>query len=71
MYSYNWTAKDIKTKLLLMLAMRMEDANKIMIKITPNKVVNLQLFTSVRINYYMNIKEKCNIISFMLNASFN
>lgn len=58
MFSCNWTVMDIKTKLLLIHAMRVEDANKMMIKITPNKVVNLQLFTSVSIDNNMNIREK-------------
>nr|UMT69229.1 odorant receptor 38 [Myzus persicae] len=47
MYSCNWTAMSIKTKKLLLLSMRMHNANKLMIKTTPNKIINLQLFNSV------------------------
>lgn len=48
MYSCNWTAMNLKTRKLLLLAMRVEDANKLMIKSTPKKIINLQLFNSVK-----------------------
>lgn len=38
---------NLKTKKLLILAMGMNDANKLMIKTTPNKIINMQLFASV------------------------
>jgi hypothetical protein len=38
---------DLKFKKLLLLTMRMNDANNLMIKVSPKKVVNLQMFTNV------------------------
>jgi len=49
MYSSNWTMMDLKFKKLLLLAMRMNDANQIVIKASPKKIINLQLFVNVLI----------------------
>jgi len=52
---------DLRFKKLLLLAMKLNNANQLKIKATPNKIVNLQLFSSVIIlcnNYthkYQNI----------------
>lgn len=56
MYSCNWTMMDLKMKMLLVFAMRMEDANKMMIKITPKKNINLRLFCRVSI-YHIYIRK--------------
>jgi len=42
---------DIKFKKLLLLAMKLNNANQLKMKATPNKVVNLQLFSSVNVLY--------------------
>jgi len=47
MYSSNWTSMDLKFKKSLLLSMRMNDADKLMIKATPTKIVNLELFVRV------------------------
>lgn len=47
MYSSNWTSMDLKLKKLLLLSMQMNDADKSMIKATPTKIVNLELFVKV------------------------
>ncbi|XP_026807283.1 odorant receptor 22a-like [Rhopalosiphum maidis] len=61
-YSCDWTKMDLKFKKLLLLTMRMNDANNLMIKISPKKVVNLQMFTNV-------ISMSYNIISVMLKTT--
>jgi len=38
---------DVKFKKLLLLTMRMNDANNLMIRASPKKVVNLQMFANV------------------------
>jgi len=38
---------DLKFKKLLLLSMQMNDADKLMIKATPTKIVNLELFVKV------------------------
>lgn len=69
MHSCNWTMMDLKMKMLLVFAMRMEDANKMMIKITPKKNINLRLFCRVSIDNSYNTKyiiyirkNKCNCL---------
>lgn len=47
MYSCNWTEMDLKFKKLLLLSMRMNDANQIMIKASAKKIINLELFIDV------------------------
>lgn len=47
MYSCNWTAMNLKFKQLMLLSMRMNEANKLMLKVSPKRIINLQLFTSV------------------------
>lgn len=39
---------DLKFQKLILLAMYMNNANQLMIKASPKKIVNLQLFASVR-----------------------
>jgi len=41
---------DVKFKKLLLLAMRMNDANQIVLKVSPKKIINLQLFANVPIH---------------------
>jgi len=45
---------DLKLKKLILFAMQFNNANTLKIKATPKKIVNLQLFSSVKI-LYMNI----------------
>jgi len=45
---------DLKFKKLLLLTMQINDANQITMKVSTKKVVNLQLFASVRINLLTN-----------------
>ncbi|XP_060875404.1 uncharacterized protein LOC132948778 [Metopolophium dirhodum] len=61
LYSCDWTKMDIKFKKLLLLTMRMNDANNFVIRATPRKVVNLQMFANVMSMSY-------NIISVMLKS---
>ncbi|XP_026815408.1 uncharacterized protein LOC113555223 [Rhopalosiphum maidis] len=61
MYSCNWTSMNLRSKKMLLLSMKMNNANRFMIKLTPRKIVNLQLFNSVLITCY-------NVLSAMLNT---
>jgi len=47
MYSCDWASMDLKFKKLLLLSMRMNDADKLMIKVTPTKIINLEFFVKV------------------------
>jgi hypothetical protein len=47
MYSCNWTSMNLRSKKMLLLSMQLNNANEFMIKLTPRKIVNLQLFNSV------------------------
>jgi len=60
-YSCNWTKKDLKFKKLVLLAMRMNDANQIIIRVTPKKIINLQMFASVLICYFITYYIGCNL----------
>jgi len=42
---------DLKFKKLLLLSMRMNDANNMMIKVTPRKVINLNFFINVSFSF--------------------
>lgn len=46
---------DLKYKKLLLLAMQMNDANKLTLKITQKKVINLHLFINVFIKSKLTI----------------
>ncbi|XP_025192333.1 uncharacterized protein LOC112592486 [Melanaphis sacchari] len=63
MYNCNWTAMNLRSQKLLLLSIQLYNANELMIKITPKKIINLQLFNSVIITCY-------NIVSAMLNSRF-
>ncbi|XP_050431800.1 uncharacterized protein LOC126840229 [Adelges cooleyi] len=47
LYSCDWTSKDIKFKKLLLMAMQINNANDIKMKVSPKKVVNLEMLGSV------------------------
>lgn len=47
MYGCNWTPEDLKFQKFLLLSMRMNDANKLKIKITETNVINLKFFSDV------------------------
>jgi len=49
LYSCNWMKMNLKFKKLLLLAMQMNDANQMMLKASPKKIINLQLFANVSI----------------------
>lgn len=51
-YSCNWTMMDIKFKKLVQYAMQMNDATQSVIKATPKKIIDLQLFANV-CTYYL------------------
>lgn len=46
-YSSNWTKMDIERKQLILCAMKVNNANKLSMKFTYFKCVNLELFTNV------------------------
>ncbi|XP_050544520.1 uncharacterized protein LOC126907347 isoform X5 [Daktulosphaira vitifoliae] len=47
MYSVDWTAKSIKFKKMLLLAMSLNTTNKLKMDITPQKTINLEVFASI------------------------
>lgn len=47
LYSCNWTSMDLKFKKLVLLAMRMNESNKLNIRLTAKVLVNLELFAVV------------------------
>lgn len=64
---------DLRFKKLLLLAMKLNNTNQLKIKATPQKIVNIQLFSSVIIFYtiiyirYQNINRHVIIIHFTLH----
>ncbi|CAH1736829.1 unnamed protein product [Aphis gossypii] len=46
-YCCNWTKMDLKFKKLLLLTLQMNDANRMGIKASPKKIINLQLFAGI------------------------
>ncbi|KAE9532665.1 hypothetical protein AGLY_009746 [Aphis glycines] len=60
LYSSNWTEMDLKFKKTLLLAMTMNSAHKRVMKISPNSIVNLEMFSRV-----MNMSYS--IVSVLLN----
>jgi len=48
-YSCDWTKMDVQFKKLLLLTMQMNNSNNLVIKASPKKFVNLQLFANVLI----------------------
>jgi len=47
LYSGDWTAMNINYKKMLLFTMRMNDAEKLKLKISLRKIVNLEMFASV------------------------
>lgn len=47
LYSSDWTAMSINYKKMLLFTMRMNDAEKLKLKISLRKIVNLEMFASV------------------------
>ncbi|XP_022160523.1 uncharacterized protein LOC111026702 [Myzus persicae] len=60
-YSCDWTKMDVSFKKLLLLTMQMNNANNLVIKASPTKIVDLQLFANI-------ITMSYNIVSVMLKA---
>lgn len=48
LYSSDWTAMDLRFKKTLLLAMNMNSAHKRAMKVTPESIVNMEMFTQVR-----------------------
>jgi len=48
-YSSNWTEMDMKCKKLILLTMKMNNANQKKLKFTRTKIVNLEMFFKVNI----------------------
>ncbi|XP_060849780.1 odorant receptor 46a-like [Rhopalosiphum padi] len=46
-YSCNWTKMNLKFKNLLLFTLRMNDANQMVIKASPKKIIDLQLFANI------------------------
>lgn len=46
-YACNWMKMDLKFKKLVLLTMRMNGVNQLMLRASPRKIINLQLFFSV------------------------
>jgi hypothetical protein len=55
LYSSGWTESSIKCKKILLLAMRLNNAEKLKLQITKKQIVNFELFTSVRIIFFNNV----------------
>lgn len=47
-YSCNWTEMNLQCKKFILLKMNMDNASQMQLKITVEKVVNLEMFLSVR-----------------------
>ncbi|XP_015367764.1 PREDICTED: odorant receptor 22c-like [Diuraphis noxia] len=47
LYSCDWTNKDLKFKKTVLLAMSMNSAHKKVMKLSPNSIVNLEMFSRV------------------------
>ncbi|XP_060863396.1 uncharacterized protein LOC132939967 [Metopolophium dirhodum] len=47
LYSSNWTEMDLKFKKTLLMAMTMNSAHRRVMKVSPNSIVNLEMFTGV------------------------
>jgi len=47
LYSCDWTAMSLNYKKMLLFTMRMNDAEKLKLKISLRKIVNLEMFASV------------------------
>lgn len=46
-YSCNWTEMNLQFKKLLLFSMRMNNANRLMLKASPKRVINLQFYANV------------------------
>ncbi|XP_029346182.1 uncharacterized protein LOC115034222 [Acyrthosiphon pisum] len=52
LYSSDWTTSDLQHKILLLHAMRMNNAENLRLQVTRNKIVNFQMFTYVRMIFF-------------------
>lgn len=55
-YSCDWVKMDVRFKKLLLLTMQMNNANNLVIKASPKKIVNIQLFTNVLIYFFLKVQ---------------
>lgn len=53
LYSSDWTQMSIEYRKLLLYTMRMNDAEKTILKISPTRIVNLKMFANVRKFYIL------------------
>lgn len=49
LYSSDWTGRNIEFKKLLLLTMKMNSANKLQIKISLKRIINVEMFAKVSI----------------------
>lgn len=52
-YSSNWTIMDLNFRKTVLLAMRMNDVNQLSIRISPIKIINMQMYSGVIISYFL------------------
>lgn len=65
MYSCNWTEADLRLKKLLLSSMRMNNATKgLMLRASPTKIIDLQLFANVSNCLHL-------LIALKLNFNYN
>ncbi|VVC36724.1 Hypothetical protein CINCED_3A012535 [Cinara cedri] len=67
LYSSNWTDMDVKTKKLILLAMKMNNANQLKMKFTNTKVVNLEMYSNVSMPCSMHIINTIALVIFRTN----
>lgn len=57
-YSCDWTMMNLKFKKIVLLAMQMNNATQLILRVSPKKIIDLQLFTNVNnINIAQNLSE--------------
>lgn len=49
LYSGDWSGKSLKYKKMILFAMRMNNADQLKLQITMTRIVNLEMFTGVRV----------------------
>jgi len=49
LYSGDWSGKSLKYKKMILYAMQMNSTDKMKLQVTKTRIVNLELFTSVRV----------------------
>jgi len=52
LYSSDWTPSNLQHKILLLHAMRMNNAENLRLQVTKNRIVNFKMFTDVRMIFF-------------------